>query len=181
MATQVWGGKASIAFGKSEVKSFMLSEISVTVEEAVRERDTLAGTFKRPAGIIETAEAVVTMYIPNVEILKAIFPGNYNAPTSPEKGGNIIIGSDSCATATGGPLNIHFECETTDNKDIFFYNAIPVLNFNTTYNSSDDLTVQVTFLANPDDNGNIVRIGTGLLTGKSVYDPVTETTKPVVG
>lgn len=179
MATQVWGGKAQLQFGKSAVPSFMLSEVSVEISEAVRSRDTLAGNFSRPAGTIETAQATATMYLRNVEDLKAIFPGQYNAPTAPADSGNIIIGSSSCATGDGGPLNIHFECETTDDKDVFFYNAIPLLNFSTTYNSSDDLTVEVTFLANPDDNGNVARIGTSDLTQKSVWDYQTEASKVV--
>lgn len=179
MATQVWGGKAQLQFGKSAVPSFMISEVTVEVTEAVRSRDTLAGTFSRPAGTIETAQATMTMYLRSVEDLEAIFPGQYNAPTSPEDSGNIIIGSSSCATSEGGPLNIHFECEDTDNKDVFFYNAIPLLNFNTTYNSSDDLTVEVTFLANPDDDGNVVRIGTSDLTMKSKWDYASENTVPV--
>lgn len=176
MATQVWGGKATIEFGGVSIPSYMLSEISVEISEATRERSTLAGTFRRPSGTIENAQAVVTMYLRNVEDLKAIFPGQYNAPTSPEDSGNIIIGSESCASADGGPLNIHFECEDTDNKDVFFYEALPLLNFSATYNATNDLTVEVTFMAQPDQDGNIARIGTGDLTKKSVWDVTTEKT-----
>lgn len=176
MATQVLGGKASLQFGLAEVPSFMLSEISVEVTEGTRERTTLAGTFRRPSGTIDTAQAMVTMYLRSVEDLKSIFPGQYNAPTAPQAIGNLIVGSDSCATATGGPLNIHFDCDTTDDNDVFFYNAVPMLNFNTTYNASDDLTVEVTFMAQPDDNGNIFRFGTGNLTAASSWNYATETT-----
>ncbi len=179
MATQVLGGKAVVQFGAVEIPSFMLSEISVEVTEATRERSTLAGTFRRPAGTIDTAQAVVTMYLRSVEDLKAIFPGQYNAPTAPQLTGNLIVGSDSCATADGGPLNIHFECDTTDDNDVFFYNAVPMLNFSATYNATDDLTVEVTFMANPDDNGNIFRFGTGNLTAASVWNEVTEATDVV--
>lgn len=174
MATQVLGGKAQIQFGKAVIPSFMLSEISVEVTEATRERETLAGKFTRPAGTLDTAQAVVTMYLRGVEDLKAIFPGNYNAPTLPQKTGNLIIGSDACAVAEGGPLNIHFECEKNDDNDVFFYNAVPMLNFSATYNSKDDLTVEVTFMANPDDNGNIFRYGTSNLLAESKWDHVTE-------
>ena len=176
MATQVLGGKASVQFGLAEIPSFMLSQISVEVTEATRERETLGGTFRRPSGVVETAQAVVTMYLRNVEDLKAIFPGQYNAPTAPQLVGNLIVGSDSCATATGGALNIHFDCDDTDNNDIFFYNAVPMLNFSATYNASDDLTVEVTFMAQPDDSGNIFRFGTGNLTAASSWNYATETT-----
>lgn len=179
MATQVLGGKAQIQFGKAVIPSFMLSEVSVEITEATRERETLAGKFTRPAGTLDTAQAVVKMYLRGVEDLKAIFPGNYNAPTTPQATGNLIIGSDACSVAEGGPLNIHFECDTNDDNDVFFYNAVPMLNFSVTYNSSDDLTVEVTFMANPDDNGNIARIGTGNLLAESRWDPVTEATVPV--
>ena len=179
MATQVLGGKAQIQFGKAVIPSFMLSEVSVEVTEATRERETLAGKFTRPAGTLDTAQAVVTMYLRGVEDLKAIFPGNYNAPTAPQTTGNLIIGSDACSVAEGGPLNIHFECDENDNNDVFFYNAVPLLNFSATYNSSDDLTVEVTFMANPDDNGNIFRFGTGSLTENSKWDHVTEASVPV--
>lgn len=176
MATQVWGGKATIEFGGVSIPSFMLSEISVEITEATRERSTLAGTFRRPAGTIDTAQATVTMYLRDVEDLKNIFPGQYNAPTQPETSGNIIIGSESCATAEGSPLNIHFECESDDTKDVFFYEALPLLNFSATYNATDDLTVEVTFMAQPDADGNIARIGTGDLTKKSIYDATSEQT-----
>lgn len=179
MQPTVLGGPAEIAINQITIPASLLSEVSVEFTEGTRERTTLGGTFTRPSGVLETAKVTFTLYLPNQDFLKNIFPERYNAPTAPQTTGNLILNSNSCVVTEGGPVNIHYTCETNDNNDVHLYNAQAQLNFNGTYNSDDDLTIEVTLFAQPDVNGNIGRLGTGDLTGESVYNPATGTTVDV--
>jgi len=175
----VLGGPAEISIGVNTIPAELLSEINVELTGGTRERTTLGGTFTRPSGTFETAQATFTMYLPNMDYLKNIFPSLYNAPTAPQLTGNLVFSSDTCVSANGQKVNIHFSCETTDDNDVYMYNGAVNLNFNPTYSSGDDLTIEVTIYANPDQAGNIVRVGTGDLAKKSIYDPATGASKPV--
>jgi hypothetical protein len=177
--TNVLGGPAEVAINGTTIPAQLLSEVAVELTEGTRERETLGGTFNRPSGVFDTAQATFTMFLPSMDYLKDIFPDLYNTPSGGQTTGNLIFGTGSCSVRTGGPVNIHYSCEDTDDNDIYFYNALAQLNFNPTYNATDDLQVEVTLLAQPDDDGNIARLGTGDLTQPSVYDPVTETTVPL--
>ena len=179
MQPTVLGGPAEVALNETFIPAQLLSEVTVEITEGTRERSTLGGTFTRPSGVVETAMATFTLYLPSMDFLKNIFPSRYNAPEAPQITGNVIISSDTCISADAGPVNIHFSCEDTDANDVYFYNAQAALNFNPTYSSGDDLTVEVTLYAQPDEDGNIVRMGTGDLTEVSIYDPETEETVPV--
>lgn len=174
----VLGGPAEVALNGTAIPPELLSEVNVELTEGTRERSTLAGNFSKPSGVLDTAQVQFTMYLPSIDYLKNIFPDRYNAPAG-NTTGNIIVGSNNCATVQGGPVNIHFTCEYTDANDVFLYNGLVQMNFNPTYNGTDDLTVEVTIFANPDDDGNVYRLGTGDLTQLSVYDPTTEETVPV--
>lgn len=178
MAT-VLGGPAEVAINEVYIPASLLSEVSVELTEGTRERTTLGGTFTKPSGILETAQVMFTMYLPSMDYLKHIFPNRYNAPSGEQTTGNVIFNSDTCVTTEAGPVNIHFTCETNDNNDVYIYSGLAQLNFNATYNADDDLTVEVTIFAQPDDNGNVARMGTGDLTEESIYDAETETTVPV--
>jgi len=173
------GGPAEIALNGVYVPADYLSEIAVELTEGVRERETLAGTFSRPSGTFDTAQATFTMFLPNMDYLKNIFPDKYNAPQAPQVTGNIVFSTQTCATVVGGPVNIHYTCDANDNNDVYFYNGFVQLNFNPTYSATDDLTVEVTIMANPDEDGNVARLGTGDLTEESIYDAATEETVPV--
>lgn len=178
MAT-VLGGPAEVSLNGVTIPAQLLSEVTVELTEGTRERTTLGGNFTRPSGVLETAQVAFTMYLESMDALKDIFPGRYNAATAPQESGNIILGNDSCANAEISGLNIHYTCETTDDNDVYIYNAQVAMNFNPTYNDSDDLTVEVTAYAQPDAEGRIARIGTGDLTARSVFDPATGQTVPV--
>lgn len=172
------GGKAEVALNGVIIPASILSEVTVNIAEGTRERKTLGGNFKRSSGILETAEAKFTLYLPSMDYLKNIFPDRYNAPTG-NVTGNIIYNSEECVEASTGPMNIHYTCDSNDANDVYFYEGIAHLNFSATYNASDDLSIEVTVYAQPDDDGNIVRIGTGDLTQESIYDEATDTTEPV--
>lgn len=172
------GGKASIAINAIEIPSYMISEITPNFSEGTRTRTTLGGIFNRPSGVFENAELSFTLFLPSMDYLKNIFPGEYNTPTGPQTVGNLIFGAGSCTTKVPVPVNVHYECEDTDANDLHIFAGLAAMNFNPTYNDSDDLSVQVTIYAQPTENG-LFRLGTGDLDTPSIYDPATETTVPV--
>lgn len=166
----VLGGPAEVAINGITIPASLLSEISVEITEGTRERETLGGTFTKPSGVLETAQAMFTLYLPSMDYLKNIFPSRYNAPSGEQTTGNVIFNSDTCVETETGPVNIHFTCEPLDNNDVHIYAGLAQLNFNPTYNASDDITIEVTIFAQPDEDGNVARKGTGDLTSDSYYD-----------
>lgn len=174
------GGLAEVAINGVTIPASLLSEVSVELTEGTRERNTLAGTFTRPSGTLETATATFTMYLPSIDYLKDLFPARYNAPTAPQLTGNIIWDTQSCSTVDSGAVNIHYTCEANDNNDIYFYDGQAQLNFNPTFTQTDDLTIEVTIHAVPDATGKVYRLGTGDLTAVSIYDAETQETIDVV-
>ena len=162
------------------IPAVFVQEASVEVTEGTRTVTTLGGTFSTPSGMSESSMITVTMVLDSMERLKDIFGDLYNAPTTPQLSGNFIIGSATCGSRDGGWLNLHYTCDSDDNNDVHFYNAVAQLNFAPTYNNGDALTVEVVFMATPNDAGNILRIGTGNLTAISEWDATTGATVPVV-
>lgn len=172
----VLGGPAEVAINNITIPASLLSEVSVELTEGTRERETLGGTFTKPSGVLETAQVMFTMYLPSMDYLKNIFPGRYNAPSGEQDTGNVIFNSDTCVSTDAGPVNIHYTCEPLDNNDVYIYSGLAQLNFSPTYNVSDDITIEVTIMAQPDEDGNVARLGTGNLTQDSYYNATTETT-----
>lgn len=172
------GGKAEVSLNGITIPAELLSEITTDIAEGTRERTTLGGTFTRPSGNLDTAQATFTMYLPSMDYLKDIFPDVYNAPVAPQTSGNIVLGSSTCANRTSGPVNIHFTCDVNDDNDVNFPNAQIGYNLGLTYNESDDLSVEVTVYGQPSTSG-VVRLGTGDLTEESIWDAATGTTVPV--
>jgi hypothetical protein len=121
-----------------------------------------------------------TLYLPSMDYLKNIFPNRYNAPSGTQAYGNVIFNSDNCSTTESGPVNIHYTCEDNDNNDVFIYEGLAMLNFNPTYTTDEDVTIEVTVYAQPDTNGNVGRMGSGNLTTNSRYNAATGTTVPYV-
>lgn len=170
MAQVVLGGPAEVAINGITIPASLLSEVTVEFSEGTRERETLGGTFTKPSGVLETAQAMFTLYLPSMDYLKHIFPERYSAPSGEQDTGNVIFNADTCVETEAGPVNIHYTCEPLDNNDIHIYAGLAQLNFNPTFNASDDLTIEVTIFAQPDDNGAVARFGTGNLTQDSIYD-----------
>lgn len=173
MATTVLGGAAEVGINGVTIPASLLSEVSVEFTEGTRERTTLGGTFTKPSGILETAQAMFTLYLPSMDYLKNIFPERYNAPSGTQTTGNVVLNSDNCVTTEAGPVNIHYTCEGLDNNDVHIYAGLAQLNFNPTYNASDDVTIEVTIFAQPDESGNVGRMGTGNLSAPSYYNATT--------
>ena len=173
-------GKADVAMNNITIPASMLSKVNVELTDGTSERATLGGKFTEPTGILDTAMAKFTIFLPSIDYLKNIFPGRYNAPTAPQLTGNIIYNADTCQTTDAGHVNIHWTCKDNDNDDIYFYEAEALFSFVGEINPTDPITIEVTLYPQPDDNGNVYRLGTGNLTQESIYDPLTETTIPVL-
>ncbi len=180
MSQSVLGGPAEVAINGITIPASLLSEVGVEFTEGTRERKTLGGTFTKPSGILETAEAKFTLYLPSMDYLKNIFPGRYNAPSGTQGYGNVVFNSDYCSTTNAGPVNIHYTCDKNDNNDVHIYSGLAALNFNPTYSTDEDIMIEVTVYAQPDANGDVGRMGTGLLSANSVYRASSGTTIPYV-
>jgi len=172
------GGAVEIAIGELVIPADLLSEITPEFTEGAREKNTLAGTFNRPSGTLDTAQLTFQLYLPSIDYLKDIFPDRYNAPAG-NTTGNIIWDTNNCATVSGVPVNVHYTCEGDDANDVHIYNGRIAMSFNPTYNQTDDLTLEVTVHALPDEQGRVFRLGTGDLTQESIWDPATGTSVPV--
>lgn len=176
--TTVLGGPAEIAINEMLIPASLLSSIDVTFTEGTRDRQTLAGKFTRPSGSLDTAMVKFTMFLPSWDYLKAIFPDKYNAPTAPQTAGNLIFNASSCGvSAADGPVNIHYTCDgQSDVNDVYLYNGQVLIDLQPKYDDKSDLTIDVTIYANPDENGNVGRFGTGNLTHAAHFDATTMAT-----
>lgn len=171
------GDAVEISFLDFTIPAALLGDVTTSFPTRTRERNTQAGTFTRASNSLDNPNVTAQLFIPSLDWLgKNILKSKYSAPTAPAKGGNVVWNSDVCATLDAGPVNIHPACNDTDDDDIFLYNAELQVNFETTFNNSDEPTVELVFHANPDDNGNVYRLGSGDLTALSHYDAATTTT-----
>lgn len=179
MNNDVMEGAAELAFRDAVIPSWALSEVSVTITEGTRERSTLAGTFTTPSGSLDEAMAEVTLFPPSWDWLgENLIRAHYTPGTGSNKG-SIVWNAQTCSGEVDlGPMNIHFVCDDTDDNDVFFYNARLLVSLNPTFNEDDAISVQLTFHAQPDEDGNVFRLGTGDVTQESVWNPETETTVP---
>ena len=179
MAQNYLGGAAEVAINEQLIPAELLSEVSVEFTESTRETETLAGTFTQPTGMLDTAQATFTMFLPSMDYLKVLFPGLHNAGSGERVGeGNVILNTGTCLTVENTPVNIHYVCDGADDKnDVFIYNGRVQLNLAMTFNAGDTLSVEVTVFAQPDDNGNVARFGSGNLTQDSYFGHVTMQTQ----
>lgn len=172
-------GPAEVGINGQVVPPTMLSEIVAEFVEGTRERTTLGGKFTKPSGNLDTAEVRFTLFLPSMDYLKNFFTSRYNAPTAPALAGNIILNANSTASTEAGPVNIHWTQKANDDDDIHIYQGLALLNFSATINPDDAVSVEVRIMAQPDEDGNVARLGTGDLTKVSKYDATTGTTVPV--
>ena len=141
---------------------------------------SLSGSYEKPSGTFETSQLTFTLNLPGMDYLKNIVPSLYNEPTAPQAKGNVIVGGQTCLSAEGVPVVVHYVCDDTDDDDLTFLNAFVTFAYNGEYNEDDPLTVEVQAYGTPDANGNRVRFGTGDLTAVSEWDATTSETVVVV-
>lgn len=175
MPNNYLGGPAEVAINENLIPAELLSEVSVEFVEGTRETETLGGKFTQPTGMLDTAQATFTLLLPSMDYLKVIFPNLHNAGSGERIGeGNVIINTGECLTADNTPVNIHYTCDgNNDKNDVFIYSGRVQLNLAMTYSTGDSLSVEVTVFAQPDESGNVARIGSGDLTQDSYFDYTT--------
>lgn len=172
-----FGDAVEISFGTFTIPANMLGEVSTSFPTRTRERTTQTGTFTRSTGSLENPSVTAAVFVPSLDWLgKNILKSKYNDPTDPQVAGNVVWNSETCATIDAGKVNIHPVCNATDADDIYLYNASLQVNLETVFNGTDDPSVEFVFHANPDDDGNVYRIGSGNLTALSHYNAATQAT-----
>ena len=162
-----------IALGDKLIPAELLGDIKTKIALKSIEKETQAGKTKRRTNVIETAEAKFTLYLPNLDFLGQIFPEYYSSSTV--GGGAIVFGGKNVRVAEM-PVNMHQKGAETDENDVFFFKATVDVDFELSQTTKDEPSVEITINAQPTDKG-YVRIGTGDLTKKSVYDVATQQTK----
>lgn len=172
------GGKASVAINSVEIPSFMLGEITPNVAPEIRSSQRLSGTSSRPSGNLDDPSYDIVFFPNNWSDIGFFMPNGYNAPSGEQELGNFILGGGSCTSQEPVPVNIHYECEGTDDRDTFMKSALVSVELNQAYTGTDDMSVMIHIYPQPNADGQI-RLGTGDLTQPSIYDPTTETSVPV--
>lgn len=178
----ILAGNWELAIGNTVIPAELLGDLSPNYEEGEISADTQAGTISTPSGKAETSEFTFTLYLPKqnaAKYLGIIWPEAYTAPSGDQKTGNIIFGTRACMNRTPQPMNIHSNCDTTDDNDMHIYAGVSKIAFNPTLSTSDAASFEVTVYMQPDENGNRFRFGTGDATRPSVYDPTQQKTVPV--
>lgn len=177
--TVLEGGKYQMSVDNVLIPGDLLGDIAVQYTEAVKERTTQLGTIRTPAGTVEEASMTFTLFLPNIDYLKNIFPENYNEPTNTganARTGNLVFGGNSCQTYNTHIFNIHPTCEANDNNDWHFEGTVN-RDFNPTLNGTDDVSIELTVnMSNSEALGGMLRLGTGDLSQNSKWDPTTQAT-----
>lgn len=172
------GGKYEMSIDNVLIPAQLLGDISINYEEGMRERSTQAGTIRTPSGTIETAEMTFTLFFPNADYLKNVFPENYNEPTGTAEGltGNLIFGGSSCVAYNQHTFNIHPSCEANDAND-WHFSATVNRTINPTFSGTDNVSFEITAsMQYSDAIAGFLRFGTGDLTQESKWDVATQTT-----
>lgn len=172
------GGKAEIAIGTTTIDPEFLEELSVNITEGTRETTSLAGTIRKPSGTIETAEVTGTFILPSMDALKQLWANAYEGASGTGTSGRVVFGDNSCTTVDPVVVNIHYTCEEDSNNDVHLYACNVQMNFNPTYNASDNLTVEFTILAQPTANGYGFA-GAGDTTKRTLWNAATQTFEEV--
>lgn len=177
-ASNPMGGKASVAINNVEIPSFMLGEITPNVAPELRTSERLSGTSTRPSGNLDNPSYDIVFFPNNWADLGFFLPSDYNVPSGSQTLGNFILGGGTCVAQSPVPVNIHYECEGTDDRDTYMAQALIAIELNQAYTGTDDMSVLIHVYPQANAGGQI-RLGTGDLTQPSIYNPITEETDPV--
>jgi len=157
----------------------MLGTVTFASEEPETEISTQAATIRQGSGR-NNASVTATIFLPSMGYLGNFLRSKFNAATNPADPGNVIIKAGSCSGSDRGVLHIHSTCNEDDKDDIHIYSAVVMNNSEIEFSEDGSaLSVELTFHAQPDDDGNLYRLGTGDLTQDVLYDPETDTYEPV--
>lgn len=183
MATTYMGGKVDVSLNGVTIPAQFISDdgVKTTLAEGTREVKTMAGTFRQASGTYDESNVVFTIVLPSMNYVKNIFPELYVASTDrPSVAGQIDFGGDTCSVRENTSVVVHYSCADNSDDDVYIPNGSVEASVELTQNSGDPVTVEVTVDAQPDeDTGLIARLGTGSLTGPTLWNPATEEYEPV--
>lgn len=171
-------GKVSLQVNGYDIPSWMLGELTPNVAPEIRSSERLSGTTSRPSGNLDNPSYDIVFYPNDWADLSVFAPTGYNAPTSgAQELGNFILGGGSCMSNDPVPVNIHPECNDTDDQDAHIFAALISIELSQAYTATDDMSVMIHIYPQPTSEGTI-RLGTGDLSQPSVYDAETSETVP---
>lgn len=187
MATYL-GGKVDVSINGVTIPAHYIGEDGVvtTLTEATRDISTMAGTFTQASGTYEEATMVFSVVLPNMNYLKNIFPDLYTASIDrPTVAGQTVFGGDTCSARSNTPVVSHYTCLENSDDDVLIPNGSVMASVELTQNASDPVTVEVTVNAQPNEDedlaplGAIAVLGTGSLTGETIWDAAAGAYVPV--
>lgn len=176
-------GKVELSFWKNGVgitiPPQLLGTVTVSTEEGEVETNTQAHTWRQGNGK-HNATVTAMIFLPNPSYLGKIFRNKFNAASDQNDPGNMIVRAGDCASEDEGVLHIHPICEENDKNDVHVYSAEPRLSNELEFSEDGNaLGAEIEFHGQPDENGNIFRLGTGDLTQDVLYDAENNTYDPV--
>lgn len=172
------GSKIELSIGALTIQPQFLGEVTVEFTEGTRTTSSLVGNVTQPSGMLDTAQVTGSFILPSMDALKTLFQGAYEASAVEGRVGRVRFGGKTCATLEGLPVHIHPICDKNDANDVHIYDGTVSSSLTLTYNQSDMLTAQFTIYAQPTEEGYGI-VGSGSLTEDVLYDPTTNTWKPV--
>lgn len=188
MAQTYMGGKVDVSLNQVTIPAQYLSDEGAvtTLTEGTREVATMAGTFTQASGTYEEATVVFNVVLPNMNYLKNIFPDLYTASVDrPTIAGQTVFGGDTCSVRNNTPVVVHYTCDGNSDNDVLIPNGSVQASIELTQNAGDPVTVAVTVNAQPNEDaalaplGAIAVLGTGSLTGETLWNSATESYEAV--
>lgn len=184
MATKYMSGKAQVSLNGVTIPPQYISDdgVKTTLKEGETEIKTMAGVFKQPNGMMDEATSMFSVVLPDMNYLKNVFPEMYTASTDrPTVAGQTKFGGNTCSARENTPVVVHYTCDSNSDNDIYIPNGSVVANVEIQQNAGDPVVVEITINAQPDDtlNGAVAILGTGSLTGPTLWNPATETYEAV--
>lgn len=188
MAQTYMGGKVDVSLNGVTIPAQYLSDegATTTLTEGTREVATMAGTFTQASGTYEEASVVFNVVLPNMNYLKNIFPDLYTASIDrPTVAGQTVFGGDTCSARNNTPVVVHYTCDGNSDNDVLIPNGSVLASLELSQNASDPVTVAVTVNAQPNDDtdlapeGAIAVLGTGSLTGETLWDAAAGEYEPI--
>ncbi len=185
-AIDKYNGQWEVYLGETEIDRRILGDFEIhLVKDDPKETETQGGTLRRKAKKYSDSNVVLNLFISGTELMKALYAEHYQKPNGTDQTvGSLLWKSSGCATDEGGILPLHFHpvCNENDDDDIHVFGVELPDDIESTFTaggSGDDASVSFTLQMSADADGNYLRIGPGLTGAKGVYDPETQTVKPI--
>lgn len=177
-------GKVDVSMNGVTVPSDLIGDdgVTTTLTEKIYEIATMGGTFRQNSGIYDESNSKFSVVLPNMNYVKYIFPDLYTASFDrPTVAGQVVFGGDNCSVRQNTPLVVHYSCQENSDDDLFIPNGSVTASIELTQNASDPVTVTVTVEAqpSPEHDGAVAILGTGSLTGPTIWNAVEGAYEPI--